>query len=347
MFEIKTLPRSTYIKGFSWAGERLPYGDKDVKGDTFPITWAGDDKLYTSAGDPLWGETTSGIDTEIITGGPEDYKIHKMDPMNDYLGWGGNGPKPTGMICVDDMLYLTVQNLCGAKLPAFTMGSQHGSDVGIIFSNLKYNTRWTPDRANLKVMFNGSKFGGPSFVNFGKNNENARDEYVYAVSSDQWDNGSNMRVGRVHKDCILMPERWEYIVAWNPDGTPVFMSNLGESIPVLSMFRSIGVPEMVYIKGINRYLTFTWRLHKDFSGDDGTDLIVLESPEPWGPFSVVHIEEYWEGKEFTPYCPRVPLKWMADDGKSGYLMFSGSWSPNGQNNFYYRMNVRKFALELF
>jgi len=31
----------------------------------------------------------------------------------------------------------------------------------------------------------GHKFGGPSFVQFGKNNEDARDEYVYAVSSGQ------------------------------------------------------------------------------------------------------------------------------------------------------------------
>lgn len=90
----------------------------------------------------------------------------------------------------------------------------------------------------------------------------------------------------------------------------------------------------------------TWRLHKDFSGEDGTDLIVFESPEPWGPSSLVHFEEYWEGKEFNPYCPRVPLKWMDADGITGWLQFSGSWCPAGQKAGYYRSNVRPFRLKL-
>ena len=103
---------------------------------------------------------------------------------------------------------------------------------------------------------------------------------------------------------------------------------------------------MVYLASIQRYLLFSWRLHKDFSGDDGTDLLILEAPEPWGPFSLVHAEEYWEGKDVNPYCPRLPLKWLNPDGISGYLQFSGSWSPNGQKNNYYRSNVRPFRLKM-
>ncbi len=104
---------------------------------------------------------------------------------------------------------------------------------------------------------------------------------------------------------------------------------------------------MVYLAGIRRYLLLTWRLHKDFSPDDGTDLLVFESPEPWGPFSLVHYEEYWEGKAYNPYCPRVPLKWMGSDGTSGWLQFSGSWGQTGQRNLLsYRSNVRPFRLKM-
>jgi len=46
------------------------------------------------------------LDVEKFTGEPEDYVITKVNHMNDYLGWGGNGQKPTGMICVDGVLYL-------------------------------------------------------------------------------------------------------------------------------------------------------------------------------------------------------------------------------------------------
>ena len=115
---------------------------------------------------------------------------------------------------------------------------------------------------------------------------------------------------------------------------------------MLSLHRWLGMPEMVYLAGIKRYLLLTWRLHKDFSPDHGTDLLVFEAPEPWGPFSLVHFEEYWEGKDYNPYCPRLPLKWMDNDGLTGWLQFSGSWGPDGQKSLYYRSNVRQFRLKV-
>ncbi|MCX7804535.1 MAG: DUF4185 domain-containing protein [Planctomycetota bacterium] len=340
------IPRSKVITGLEWTGDRIPYREPDVRGDTYPMTWADDGEIYTSAGDPLWGETRDGLDIEKFSGGPTDYVIKKVNPMNDYTGWGGNGPKPTGMICVEGVLYLAFQNLRRARKAPFSLFSQHGSDAHIVYSTNKGGF-WIPAIGNIEApMFPGYKFGGPAFVNFGKNNANARDSYVYAISSDQWDNGSNLRLGRAPRDDIASREAWEWVCAFDPSGEPAWSRDLEAAIPVLSLHRWIGLPEMVYIAGIGRYLLLTWRLHKDFSGDDGTDLIVLDAPEPWGPFSLVHIEEYWEGKEFTPYCPRVPLKWMGNDGTSGWLQFSGSWSPAGQKAGRYRSHVRPFRLKL-
>jgi hypothetical protein len=119
---------------------------------------------------------------------------------------------------------------------------------------------------------------------------------------------------------------------------------LDEAVPVLSLYKWLGMPEMVYLAGIKRYLLLTWHLRKDFSPVDGTDLIILDSPEPWGPFTLVHFEECWQGKEFNPYTPRIPLKWIGADGVSGWMQFSGSWGPAGQKAGYYRSNVRPFKL---
>jgi hypothetical protein len=296
----------------------------------------------------LWGETHNGLDLEKFSGGPTEYKITKVNHMNDYTGWGGNGPKPTGMLCVDGVLYLAFQNLRRARQAPFSLLSQHGSDAHIVYcSNQNGVSWWTPALNTItEPMFPGHTFGGPAFVNFGKNNANARDSYVYAVSGDQWDNGSNLRLGRVPADRIMQRGSWEWVCAFSLSGEPAWHSDLNEAIPVLSLHRWIGAPEMVYLAGIRRYLLLTWRLHKDFSPADGTDLLVLEAPEPWGPFSLVHFEEYWEGKEFNPYCPRVPLKWMAPDSRSGWLQFSGSWGPAGQKAGYYRSNVRQFRLKM-
>jgi len=339
-----TFPKSEYIKGIEWLGGRISYPDPAVRGDSYPMTWADDDRIHTSCGDPLWGDTWDGMDSEVFDGGPGDYKISKTNHMNAFRGAGGDGPKPTGMICVDGGLYLAIQNVRGIQVAPQSPKSQHGSDSTILFSYNKGDF-WAPAFANIgEPMFPGHKFGGPSFINFGKNNENARDNYVYAVSGDQWDNGSNMRLGRVPKDKILNRAEWEFVCAFDIKGQPAWSKDLKESIPVLSMHRKLGVPETVYMHKIKRYLTFTWSLKKDFSGDGGSELWIFESPEPWGPFSLVHHEEYWESKEFNPYCPRLPLKWVEDDGVTCWLQFSGSWSQNGQDKGYYRSNIRKFKL---
>jgi hypothetical protein len=340
------IPKSELIKGLEWLDKRISYGDPAVKGDTFPVTWAHDNEIYTSAGDPCWGETASGLDVEKFTGNASDYKVSKVHPMNDFEGWGGEGPKPSGMICVKGVLYLAFQNMLGMRKPPFSLASQHGSDASIVYSTNK-GLAWVPAFKNIPApMFPGHVFGGPAFVNFGQDNANARDAFVYAVSSDQWDNGSNLRLGRGPADSIVNREAWEWVCGWDAAGNPAWDHQLSEAVPVLSLHRSLGLPEMVFLAGIKRYLLFTWRLHKDFSPYDGTDLIVLESPEPWGPFSLVHVEKLWEGKAFNPYCPRLPLKWMDKDGVTGWLQFSGSWSDEGKKAGYYRSHVRRFRLKM-
>lgn len=37
----------------------------------------------------------------------------------------------------------------------------------------------------------------------------------------------------------------------------------------------------------------TWCLKKGFSVSDGSDLIIYDAPEPWGPFSLVYEEGYY------------------------------------------------------
>ena len=340
-----SIAQSTVIRRFEWLGDRLPYPEPGIKGDTFPMTWAEDGEIYTAAGDPLWGETGDGLDIEKFSGGPTDYQITKVNPMNDYRGWGGNGPKPSGMICIEGILYLAFQNLLRTQKPPFSLVSQHGSDAQIVYSTNK-GAFWVPALGNLAApMFPDYKFGGPAFINYGQNNANAPDEWVYAVSSDQWDNGSNLRLGRVPADSLVRREAWEWVCAFAPSGEPAWSHDLNEAVPVLSLHRWLGLPEMVYLAGIQRYLLLTW-LHQDFSGDDGTDLIIFEAPKPWGPFALVHFDEYWEGQAFNPYCPRVPLKWLEADHTGGWLQFSGSWSPAGQKAGFYRSNVRPFRLVL-
>ena len=352
MNETPPIPRSTVIQGIEWLNERLPYPDMSVTGDTYPLTWADDDAIYMSSGDPNWHGVLKddGMDVEKIEGDPPRYRVTRPDDLWYFRGGGGHGPKPSGMICVEGSLYLAFQNMLGHKPPAHGTNSQHGSDAFILVSH-QHGQYWLPHFTEMPPtpMFPGYKFGGPAFVNFGKNNAGARDEYVYALSGDQWDNGSDIRLGRVPATTITDPAAWEWVSDLHDVTHPQWSDDLEHSLPIVSWERHLGMPDMVYLPAIKRYLLLSWHLHEDFN-PSGSDLIIMESPEPWGPFSLVHYAP-WEDARVSPYCPRIPLKWLEPDGLTGWMLFSGSWgSPDDQGTSwrpYYRPNVRKFRLTLY
>ena len=130
------IPKSEKITAFSWTGQRTPCPVSGIHGDTHPMTWAADDQIYMSAGDPNWalidGEPRGvtwqeafdqpelyphmgGVDVEKLTGYGADFGIEQVNTMPGLIGPGGNGAKPSGMISVNGSLYLAVQNLLGNK----------------------------------------------------------------------------------------------------------------------------------------------------------------------------------------------------------------------------------------
>jgi hypothetical protein len=357
---------SDVIVSFEWVGDESDYptpgpGD-DVApvdpasahgvpaygvrfGDTFPMTWADDGEIYASAGDPNWGAKWDGLDVERFSGMPPHYTITRVNAMPEYRGSGGGGPKPTGMISVHGVLYLAMQNMLGKKPAAFGVRSQHGDD-GTIISSRDHGKTWTPARTDIKApMYPGHIFGGPAFVNTGRDNDGAPDKYVYAISTDQWDNGSNLRVGRVPVNRIEEAAAWQWISNLKNYKHPRWSSEMNRAIPVLTDDRRISLPEMVYIAPIKRYLLLTWRLYKDFSNSDGTELMIYDAPHAWGPFTLVHHEAMWESKDMNPYCPRIPLKWLKVNGDEidGWMQFSGSWRKTSTE---YRSHVREFRMKI-
>lgn len=369
--------KSGVITSFEWLGDEIEYASPrpgedpaqfgpastwfstsglQIHGDTFPMTWADDGEIYASAGDPSWGGKADGLDIEKFSGNPPDYTITRVNPMSDYKGFGGEGDKPSGMISVNGVLYLAFQNLLGAKPPAEGRQdngkqgeerkvSQHGSDAMIV-SSRDHGKTWTPAMKDIKEpMFPGNLFGGPAFINNGRDNADAPDSYVYAVSTDQWDNGGTLRVGRVPADRIADRGAWQWISDLKNSGHPKWSNNLQSAISVLNDSGHISEPDMVYIAQIKRYILLTWSLKQPFSPRDGTELTIYDAPHPWGPFTLVHHEDIWESVDMNPYCPRLPLKWLqVKDGQIvGWIQFSGSWR---QNSAHYRSHVRQFKMSL-
>ena len=344
-------PRSSVVTGLEWLGEQIPYSEPNKRGDTFPLTWAADDAIYTSAGDPLWPEKSkSGLDVERVVGTPPGHHIDKVNNMPDYKGWGGAGPKPTGMISVKGTLYLAFQDLTGKggeirDNPDVVNNYGHGYDAQIV-SSQDFGQTWQPAIKSIaSPMFPGRIFGAPAFVNFGKDNLGARDKFVYAISGEGWDDGSHCRLGRVPEDSILDARSWEWITVLRANGEPEWSKDLKSAIPVISHPGYLGMVDMVYLSSLRRYLLFGWRNKVKSDPDAGSELIVYDAPEPWGPFTIAYHQDPWESVELNPYNPRLPLKWFDQEKLEGWMLFSGSWRSGGHTP-YYRMHVRKFRLKV-
>jgi hypothetical protein len=340
------VPRSEVIAGIEWLGEEIPYPEPGVKGDSFALTWADDDNLYTSAGDPCWGITGDGLDFERIAGDAPHYEISKVNDMSDYRGAGGAGPKPTGLISIRGTLYLAVQNITGSGQWEDSIAVYgHGYDAHIVAST-DYGQTWTPDIREISTpMFPGRSYASPAFVNYGQDNTGAVDSFVYAISGEGWDNGCHCRLARVPADSIMQRAAWEWVSGFDDEGTPQWSSEMTAAIPVISHPGYLGYVEMVYIAPLRRYLLLSWHHKVKSYADAGSELIIYDAPEPWGPFTLVTHEDPWESIEMNPYNPRLPLKWFDAGRLEGWLLFSGSWR-NGGGTPFYRAHIRKFRLVL-
>src|SRR5215475_12950661 len=85
--------------------------------------------------------------------------------------------KSTGMVCVNGTLYLAIQNL--NKTPEAPFDDAPSASIS---KSTDHGVTWTWDKS--APMFSDHKFTTIFFLDFGKNNANAIDKYVYAYGLD-------------------------------------------------------------------------------------------------------------------------------------------------------------------
>lgn len=302
-------PPSPVIRSIRWASEQEIIR-KAEGSDNWPVTWADDDLMYTAYGDgygfqPFVPRKLS-MGFASIAGFPENFQgTNIRSDSGEDLGDGRAGRKASGMLMVDRVLYVWVRN---------TGNSQLGWSTD-------YARSW--NWADWKF---ATSFGYPTFLNFGKDYEGSRDDFVYIYSHDSdsaYEASDRMVLARVPKERIHDRGTYEFFRGLDNRGNPLWTANVDLRGTVFSHPGHCYRSGITYNPGLRRYL---WcQIHPQsedsrgprFQGGFG----IYDAPEPWGPWSTVFYTREWDvGPGETS---SFPTKWMSDDGKTIHLAFSG------------------------
>ncbi|HUU26396.1 MAG TPA: serine hydrolase [archaeon] len=268
--------------------------------DNWPITWAADSNLYTAYGDgwgfePKTGQKLSNGLARISGPGSDFLGENIRSPDGEALGDGPSGAKASGMLIVDGTLYMLLRNLDNSQL---AWSENHGRNWNFGF---KFTT----------------SFGCPTFLNFGPDYQGARDGYIYLYSQDgpsAYENYDQVVLARVPRDRIRERSAYQFFKGTDSGGRPIWSPDINEHKAVFSFPGHCHRLDVVYNPGLKRYLMALAANHNGAWG-------IFDAPEPWGPWTTAFFTDCWGLGDTHGY--RIPSKWIAPDGKSFYLVFSG------------------------
>ena len=302
-------PPSEVIAGIEWAPT-----DEIIRqasgSDNWPVTWADDDALYTAYGDG-WGfeprvEKKLSLGLAKVVGAPTHFHGINIRSPIEQLGDGAHGPKASGMLMVDGILYMLVRNATNSQL---AWSNDHGQNW--TWADWKFTT----------------SFGCPTFLNFGRNYSGARDEFVYIYSLDgnsAYEPADGMVLARVPKDQITRRPAYEFFSGFDSDNHPRWNKDIHSRKHVFRFPANCYRSGITYHPALKRYLWVqilpqsTDQRGPRFQGGLG----IYDAPEPWGPWTTAFFTRDWDtGPGETA---SFPVKWMNDDGRQLHLLFSGN-----------------------
>lgn len=319
-------------------------------GDLWPLAWADDDNIYTANGDGLgFGIVWADMVVSKIYGYPENLTGEPIPwAWGRHLGkrWAPEAwlvtRKPTGMICVDSTLYLFYQNLKN-----FLSDNEFGDAPAASISwSDDYGENWQWDTE--APMFSVHDFTTGMFLDLGKCNQYAFDDYVYVYGLDyNWRYSQGYRsiklyLARVQNDRIPDRGAWEFFTGLS-GGHPGWSPDIDDRVPVLTDeteyagLTGVSQGSVVFIPRLNRYLYSTW---------SDSAWIFHEAEHPWGPWTRCGIKPWHEQSIsedwFGGYATVVPSKFLASDGRSGWIVSS---LLGALGNQYYRFGMRRIQIE--
>jgi len=298
-------PRSAAIASLHWAPASSIIR-RAAGSDNWPITWMDNDELFTAYGDgrgfkPFTNRKLS-LGLARVIGGPANFTgVNVRSPSGERTGDGAAGPKASGMLMVDGVLYMWVRNTGNSQLAT-------SADRGQTW-------RWADWRLT-------TSFGCPTFLNFGRNYAGARDRYVYVYSHDAdsaYEPSDRMVLARVPEENILDRDAYQFFAGMAADGRATWTGDVTKRAAVFESPGRCYRSGITYNAGLKRYVWCQIIPGDDtrFAGGFG----VYDAPEPWGPWTTVYHTS--RGDVGPGETAHFPTKWMSLDGLTMHLVFSG------------------------
>ncbi len=226
----------------------------------------------------------------------------------ERAGDGIYGPKASGLLSVDGTLYMLVRNRVNSQLA-------WSDDEGKTWE-------WADWRFE-------SGFGCPTFLNYGKDYDGARDHYVYIYSNNEesaYAASDEMILVRVPENRIKEHGAYSYYAGLDGKNKAEWTEDYNKRKAVFINPGRCYRSGITYNKGLGRYL---WCQVIPLSAR-GTSrgprfqggLGIFEAPEPWGPWKTAYYTLDWDMGPGE--MGSLPTKWMSADGKSCHYLFSGN-----------------------
>jgi hypothetical protein len=322
----ENIPDSEIIEGvrFDWS----TYEHHASGSDNWPITWAGDGHQYTSFGDG-GGFGGSNQDGRVSLG------VARIEgDSTGYQGiniWGGKnarnpsqfGGKSYGILSVGGVLYMWVSP--GSNASNYT-------EARLAVSN-NFGATWT----KVDWAFTQSeKVILPTFLQYGQDYNDARDDYVYSYSIRLQD-ASELSVQkpgfidlmRVPKERLADRAAYQFFKGLDWDGNPLWTDDLNERQPVFEDWSGVGWNVSVtYNSGLERYLLMTEH-EQTMRGNLG----IFDAAEPWGPWTKVHYGNQFGENHIQPttFYWVFSNKWFSNGGLDFVMIFTGTGGNDGFN----------------
>jgi chitodextrinase len=221
------------------------------------------------------------------------------------------------------------------------------------------NTAWDFCNLSSQQVLGGAFNVCPvGFAHFGPGYSGALDTFVYLYALDSalfWGTSTAARANtyllRVPSNQMLTQSAYQYFAGLNNNGKPIWTTNKNRRQPIFvdnnpdqigpvsggtySFSMGMGIGEALYDAPLGRYLATA-------QGVKIGQAAVFESPNPWGPWSVVFYSNIspanggtggwgnlgfgtWNGSAFVDADTlgiRVTNAWTSADGKSTWMTFS-------------------------